>query len=77
MSCLKCREFHLNNHGHVDDRLIRARELCQIIGLSRPTLWRMEKAGNFPKCRRITAGTVGWLESEVNHWINTRPEVDI
>ena len=36
--------------------------------VSRTTLWRMWRKGNFPKPIQISPGRVGWLESEVNEW---------
>jgi prophage regulatory protein len=53
-------------------KIIRVKHLAAKIGLSVSTIWRMEKAGLFPKRRRISAGAVGWLESEVDEWLKTR-----
>ncbi|OEU72713.1 MAG: hypothetical protein BA869_01480 [Desulfuromonadales bacterium C00003107] len=47
----------------------------EITGLSRTTIWRMEKVGKFPKRRQISSGRVGWLASEVNPWAEGRPVV--
>ena len=38
-------------------------------GLSRSTIWRLERRGEFPKHRRISANAVGWLEHDVNEWM--------
>jgi len=53
-------------------RIIRKPELLNIIGLSYPTIWRMEKMGKFPKRLRLGSNSCGWLESEVNEWIEGR-----
>lgn len=53
-------------------RLLRAGEVSQRIGVSRTTLWRMERDGRFPNRRRISDNIVGWLESDVNEWIQGR-----
>ena len=53
-------------------RIIRKPELLNIIGLSYPTIWRMEKMGKFPKRMRLGSNSCGWLESEVNEWIEGR-----
>ena len=53
-------------------RIIRKPELLNIIGLSDPTLWRLEKKGDFPKRLRLGGNSCGWLESEVNKWIEGR-----
>ena len=57
----------------MSDRMLRASEVTTATGLSRPTLWRRAKAGEFPAPRQLGGGLVGWLESEVNEWLQTRP----
>ena len=54
------------------DRIIRAKEVQQITGLSRTTLWRMERKGEFPDRVSLGVGSVGWKLSEVNEWVNNR-----
>jgi prophage regulatory protein len=51
-------------------RIIRKPELLNMIGLSDPTIWRMEKDGNFPKRLRLGGNSCGWLESEVLEWLD-------
>lgn len=53
-------------------RLLRRDEVSDRTGLSATTIWRMQRAGNFPKSVPISAGLVGWIESEVNAWIASR-----
>jgi prophage regulatory protein len=38
---------------------------------SKPTLWRREKAGTFPKRVAIGAGRYGYVESEIDTFIET------
>ncbi|PYQ71873.1 MAG: transcriptional regulator [Acidobacteria bacterium] len=38
-------------------------------GLSRSTIWRLERRGEFPRHRRISPNAVGWLEQEINEWM--------
>lgn len=51
------------------DRIIRKPELLRIVGVSHPTIWRMEKAGKFPKRISLGKNSVGWLESEIKQWL--------
>lgn len=53
-------------------RIIRKPELLNTVGLSDPTIWRMEKDGKFPKRLRLGGNSCGWLESEVNGWLADR-----
>jgi prophage regulatory protein len=54
------------------DRIIRERECRQLTGLSRTTRWLLERRGLFPTRRRLTACSVGWLESELRAWMASR-----
>lgn len=51
------------------ERILRTKEITEITGLSRSTIWRMEKAGKFPKRVRISETGVGWRWSEVSNWM--------
>ena len=42
-------------------------------GISRVTIWRLEKAGKFPKRVNLTDSRVGWIESEIEEWLQSRP----
>ena len=57
------------NTPRVEDRFIREPEVARITGLSRTTRWRLERAGKFPRRRRISANAVGWLASEIRAWM--------
>lgn len=57
------------------DRMLSTTEVQEATGLSRTTLWRMEREGKFPKRRKLVGHRVGWLESEVEVWIADRPVV--
>lgn len=46
-------------------------------GLSRATIWRMEQHDMFPRRRQLSANSVGWLKSEVDHWIESRNKVSL
>jgi prophage regulatory protein len=53
-------------------RLLRFPAVRERTGLSRSTIWRLERAGGFPRHRRISRNSVGWLENEIADWINSR-----
>ncbi len=56
----------------MNNRICREKEVLGTLGISRSTLWRWEYNGTFPRRRRIGPGIIGWLESEVQEWINSR-----
>jgi len=59
-----------------NDAIIHPRNLPAITGLSRTTLWRIEKEGDFPKKIRLSAGRVGYRISEVMAWLESRQVVE-
>lgn len=50
-------------------RLIPADEVVQILGISRPTLYRGIKAGTLPAPVKITARRVGWRSTDIAQFI--------
>jgi prophage regulatory protein len=50
-------------------KFLRFSAVRERTGLSRSTIWRLERRGVFPRHRRISANAVGWLEQEVNEWV--------
>jgi prophage regulatory protein len=55
-------------------RLLPLREVAQRVALSRSTIWRMERAGQFPKRRRLSVNKVAWWEPEIEEWVQSREQ---
>ena len=53
-------------------RLLRFPAVRQMTGLSRSTIWRLERAKTFPRHVRLSANTVAWLEADVKDWIRQK-----
>lgn len=51
---------------------MRCSDVVEATGLSRSTLWRLERAGNFPKRRRLSPGRVAWRSEEIDAWRDAR-----
>lgn len=56
--------------------VIRPGELAKLLNLSRPTLWRMEKEGRLPRRKQIAGRAVGYLRSDIEEWLKSRPDAD-
>jgi prophage regulatory protein len=54
--------------GGPDDRLLLWPAVQNLVGFSRTTAWRMQRAGLFPWPVPVSPGRVGWWESELNTW---------
>lgn len=50
-------------------KLIRIRELQEIIPWSRITFWRKERDGEFPKRMRIGKNSCAWNLNEIEGWL--------
>ena len=56
-------------------RVIRMKDVVKIVGLSRSTLWRLQKEGEFIDGVRLSANSVGYFASDVEAWLASRPMV--
>lgn len=55
-------------------KIIRLRGAMERSGLSKTTIYRLsnDPASDFPKPVRPTPHTVGWYESEIDAWVESR-----
>lgn len=51
---------------------LRRRAVEEITGLSRSTIYDMISKGLFPRPVKLTGKAVGWPESAVSDWLNSR-----
>jgi predicted DNA-binding transcriptional regulator AlpA len=57
-------------------RVLRVPHVCEALSCSRKTLWRIRRTDpSFPQPRKITAGISGWLQSDLDKWLEARPTV--
>ncbi len=57
-------------------RSYRWQEIHNITGLSRSTVFRLEREEKFPKRRQLGKKSVCWLSNEVDDWLASRPVVE-
>jgi prophage regulatory protein len=53
-------------------RFIRTRQVLDMIGVGRTTLWKMVQAGTFPRPVRITERSSGYLLDTVEQWMRLK-----
>ena len=53
-------------------RILSQKAVLERVPLSRTTLWRLERNGNFPKRIQISPNRIGWLEMDVEAWLEER-----
>ncbi len=56
----------------LEDRILPWSQVKVICGLSRTTVWRMQKTGDFPACVQVSRNRVGWWQSEILAWRRAR-----
>lgn len=52
--------------------ILRLTEVTARTGLSRSTIYRLVSIGSFPRPINLGSRSVGWLESEVQAWLDGR-----
>lgn len=59
------------------DRIMRFPEICNMLGVSRQSIYEMMNRGDFPPSFKLTkkGRAVGWFESDIKSWLDTRTEV--
>lgn len=53
-------------------RIIRLSEVIARVGLCRASIYNLIKANDFPAQIQLGINSVGWIESEVQTWIDNR-----
>ena len=57
----------------MNDRLLRRREVEELTGLSRASIYRLKRDGRFPAPVRVSDTAVRWKASDITIWIQSRP----
>ena len=55
------------------DRLLRRRNVEEITGLSRSSIYRLMQEGEFPRPVRVGPTAVRWRETDITAWLDSRP----
>jgi prophage regulatory protein len=56
-------------------KILRRKQVQEVTGLSRSTIYLRISQGSFPKAISLGVRAVGWLESEIEAWLNARVEL--
>ncbi|MEL7832769.1 helix-turn-helix transcriptional regulator [Fodinibius sp. Rm-B-1B1-1] len=59
-----------------DLKIIRVSDLAEMLNVSRVTVWRMQKRGELPPRKKFTNRCVGWKQSTIEDWFDSRPYAD-
>ncbi len=57
----------------MDFKLLTQKQVVDLVGLSRTTIWRLERAGQFPRRLQVSTKAVRWNQAEIVDWIESLP----
>ena len=60
--------------ARTDRQILRVADLEAQLSLSRTTVCRLRRAGEFPQPIRLSANTVSWPAHVIDEWLAARPE---
>jgi prophage regulatory protein len=52
--------------------ILRLKAVRALTGVSRSTIWRLCRRGEFPQPLKLTARLIGWRAAEVQQWLDSR-----
>lgn len=60
----------------MQDNLLTCREVAKFTRLSRSSIYRLMKAGEFPRPIRVGPNSVRWRTSDIANWSDSRPTAE-
>lgn len=57
-------------------RMLTAREVSELTRYTVTHIYRLERAGNFPRRLRLGSNRVGWKAIDIEAWFASRPVID-
>lgn len=60
-----------------DLQFLSMKEVCALTGYSRTHIYRMERAGEFIRRRKMGLSKIGFLRVEFEAWVRSRPMPDL
>jgi len=55
---------------------LREPQVFDLTKLSKSTRWRLERDNKFPRRRKLSSRSVGWLLNEIESWMESRKYAD-
>ena len=53
-------------------KVLRKRQLCEILGISPATLDRLRARGDFPRPIILSVQSIAWTVESIEEWLSTR-----
>ncbi|QUE31395.1 helix-turn-helix transcriptional regulator [Francisella philomiragia] len=55
-------------------KILRLNQVVELTGTSKSTIYRWISNSQFPKPINLSSSSVGWLEADINDWIQSKIE---
>lgn len=59
--------FKISNSNNL--QVLQLADVCKLTQLSKPTIYKQIKAGQFPKQIQLSPHRVGWFQHEIVSWL--------
>lgn len=56
----------------MDCRIVKIKGACEMLSISRATMYRLIEKGEFPKPMQLSTRSVGFHIDDINKWIEER-----
>jgi prophage regulatory protein len=53
-------------------QFLRINDVCRLLRISKPTLWRLRQSPEFPEPTGVTDRLIAWRRSEIEEWLRAR-----
>ena len=53
-------------------KIIRIKELTEMLSISKTTIWRMRRSDKFPPPLKIGSRIICWDLAEIEEWLNSK-----
>lgn len=64
-------EHDVKPKGH--NLLLKSKQVQELTDLSKPTIYRLMKTGNFPRPVKLSPNRVAWRKADIMAWLDARP----
>ncbi len=54
-------------------KILKPKEVYKKVGLSKVTVWRLERKGEFPPRVHLSENCRGWFDEIIDDWLLSRP----
>ncbi|NMC63852.1 MAG: AlpA family phage regulatory protein [SAR324 cluster bacterium] len=72
---MKTNDTTTNERNTPELLFLNAKHVCQVLSLSRTSLWRLCRSEQFPQARVLGPNRIAWLASDIRKWAKSRPVV--